>query len=404
MLNRTAARPIAKSLVAACSIAVLAAFGITGCSASPSGSGSGGASGEIGISLIVKTTTNPYFVAMEDAAKAAAAKDGVNLTLAAGKKDGDAATQIQAIEDSISRGDKGILITPTDETVEHGHREGPQGRPLRDRARHRADAGRRRRHHLRHRQLRRRRSHRQVDRRPARRQEGDHRPRRPVQQPGRLRRLQPRPGLPQGHGHRRCTTRRRTATRPRPASTPAAQGGDYEIAGSQASNGDRGRRPHRDGDPAVKNPNINVVYTINEPAAYGAYQALKAAGKEKDTLLVTDRRRMHRRQGSRRGHLRRNQPAVPVEDGRARNGGHRRRSPRPARSRRHRRTRLLQHRLAAGDRQDSLRREEHHQRRRRRRSAGASNTQIQDGGGGHCTAAPPPRTVNDTNREVQEIS
>jgi fructose transport system substrate-binding protein len=29
------------------------------------------------------------------------------------------------------------------------------------------------------------------------------------------------------------------------------------------------------------------VYTINEPAAYGAYQALKAAGKEKDVLIVS---------------------------------------------------------------------------------------------------------------------
>jgi fructose transport system substrate-binding protein len=28
-----------------------------------------------------------------------------------------------------------------------------------------------------------------------------------------------------------------------------------------------------------KNPDINVVYTINEPAAAGAYQALKAAGR-----------------------------------------------------------------------------------------------------------------------------
>ena len=27
-----------------------------------------------------------------------------------------------------------------------------------------------------------------------------------------------------------------------------------------------------------KNPDINVVYTINEPAAVGAYEALKAAG------------------------------------------------------------------------------------------------------------------------------
>ena len=30
-----------------------------------------------------------------------------------------------------------------------------------------------------------------------------------------------------------------------------------------------------------KDPDINVVYTINEPAAAGAYEALKAVGKEK---------------------------------------------------------------------------------------------------------------------------
>ena len=34
-------------------------------------------------------------------------------------------------------------------------------------------------------------------------------------------------------------------------------------------------------------PTINVVYTINEPAAAGAYTALKAAGKEKDVLIVS---------------------------------------------------------------------------------------------------------------------
>ena len=30
-----------------------------------------------------------------------------------------------------------------------------------------------------------------------------------------------------------------------------------------------------------RDPDINLVYTINEPAAAGAYEALKAAGKEK---------------------------------------------------------------------------------------------------------------------------
>jgi len=36
-----------------------------------------------------------------------------------------------------------------------------------------------------------------------------------------------------------------------------------------------------------KNPAINLVYTINEPAAAGAYKALKAAGKEKDVVIVS---------------------------------------------------------------------------------------------------------------------
>lgn len=34
-------------------------------------------------------------------------------------------------------------------------------------------------------------------------------------------------------------------------------------------------------------PNVNVVHTINEPAAAGAYEALVAAGREKDVLLVS---------------------------------------------------------------------------------------------------------------------
>jgi fructose transport system substrate-binding protein len=35
------------------------------------------------------------------------------------------------------------------------------------------------------------------------------------------------------------------------------------------------------------NPDINVVYTINEPSAAGAYQALQGVGREADTLIVS---------------------------------------------------------------------------------------------------------------------
>ena len=41
-----------------------------------------------------------------------------------------------------------------------------------------------------------------------------------------------------------------------------------------------------------KDPDINVVYTINEPAAAGAYEALKAVGREKRRADRLGRRRL----------------------------------------------------------------------------------------------------------------
>jgi fructose transport system substrate-binding protein len=70
-----------------------------------------------GVALIVKTATNPFFVSMKKSADDNAKKVGVNLTFAAGTKDGDSATQIKAIEDAIARKDAGILITPTSDDV-----------------------------------------------------------------------------------------------------------------------------------------------------------------------------------------------------------------------------------------------------------------------------------------------
>jgi fructose transport system substrate-binding protein len=37
----------------------------------------------------------------------------------------------------------------------------------------------------------------------------------------------------------------------------------------------------------TKDPSINVVHTINEPAAAGAYEALKSFGRENDVLIVS---------------------------------------------------------------------------------------------------------------------
>jgi fructose transport system substrate-binding protein len=92
---------------------LVCALGLSACSSGSAGSaGSSGNSGSrAGLSLIVKTLSNPYFVTMRKAAEAEAQKDNVDLHVAAGKADGDTQTQISAIDDAISRGDKGIIIT-----------------------------------------------------------------------------------------------------------------------------------------------------------------------------------------------------------------------------------------------------------------------------------------------------
>jgi len=69
------------------------------------------------VALILKTFSNPYFVSMEKSAKADAKKLGVQLTVSAGTTDGDTATQITSIDNAIAAGDQGIVITPNGNAV-----------------------------------------------------------------------------------------------------------------------------------------------------------------------------------------------------------------------------------------------------------------------------------------------
>jgi fructose transport system substrate-binding protein len=66
------------------------------------------------IGLITKTNNNPFFVKMKEGAEAKAKELGVTLQSFAGKYDGDNDTQVAAVESLISAGAKGILITPSD--------------------------------------------------------------------------------------------------------------------------------------------------------------------------------------------------------------------------------------------------------------------------------------------------
>jgi len=67
--------------------------------------------------LITKTNSNPFFVKMKEGAEAQAKTAGIDLKSFAGVKDGDAAPQITAIENCVAAGAKGILITPTNDSV-----------------------------------------------------------------------------------------------------------------------------------------------------------------------------------------------------------------------------------------------------------------------------------------------
>ncbi|WP_420346597.1 sugar ABC transporter substrate-binding protein [Pelagibius sp.] len=66
------------------------------------------------VGLITKTNTNPFFVKMREGAQAKAGELGAELRTFAGKYDGDNAAQIEAIESLVAAGAKGILITPSD--------------------------------------------------------------------------------------------------------------------------------------------------------------------------------------------------------------------------------------------------------------------------------------------------
>ncbi|MGE0214472.1 substrate-binding domain-containing protein [Mycolicibacterium sp.] len=83
-------------------------LGLTACGGSGSDS--------IKVGLITKTDSNPFFVKIREAAQAQAAKDGAELIAVAGAFDGDNEGQVTAIENMIGQGVKGILITPNSST------------------------------------------------------------------------------------------------------------------------------------------------------------------------------------------------------------------------------------------------------------------------------------------------
>lgn len=235
------------------------------------------ASHAVSACLITKTDTNPFFVKMKEGAEAKAAELGVTLKSFAGKVDGDHETQVAAIETCIADGAKGILLTPSDTSsivpaVKQARDAGllviALDTPLSPIDA--ADATFATDNFL---------AGELIGKWAAASLGGDAANAKiamldlAVSQPtvGVLRDQ----GFLQGFGI--------------DLGDPNKWGDekDPRIVGNDvtAGNEEGGRKAME--NLLAKDPMINVVYTINEPAAAGAYEALKAIGRENDVLIVS---------------------------------------------------------------------------------------------------------------------
>ena len=222
------------------------------------------------IGLITKTETNPFFVKMKEGAKAEAEKAGAKLLSAAGKIDGDTAGQITALENMTSAGAKTILITSAGDaiipTVKKIQAKGVQVIAL-DSPFDGADALF------------------ATDNYKAGVLIGQYAKAAMAGKPVKIAMLDLFPGHPVGaqrhNGFMAGFGLKANDAKSNELSTAP------EIVCANDTNGDRAKGQTAMENCLQKDPGINVVYTINEPAAAGAYNALKKAGKEKGVLILS---------------------------------------------------------------------------------------------------------------------
>jgi len=226
------------------------------------------------VGLITKTETNPFFVKMKEGAQQAAKAQGAKLLTAAGKADGDNAGQVTAIENMISAGAKAIMITPNDSkaivpAIKKARAQGvmvialdspadPQDATDALFATDNFKAG----------ELIGAYSKAAFGGKPAKIATLDLFPGHPVG-------IARHNGFLAGFGAGGITAK------------TVGQSKTADVVCMADSYGDQGKGQTAMENCLQKNPGINLVYTINEPAAAGAYKALKAAGKEKSVMIVS---------------------------------------------------------------------------------------------------------------------
>jgi fructose transport system substrate-binding protein len=227
------------------------------------------------IGLITKTETNPFFVKMREGAQAEAKKLGAKLMTGAGKADGDNAGQVTAMENMIAAGAKTILITPSDSkaivpAIKKAREKGVMVIAL-DSPTDPTDA---------------------VDALFATDNYkagvliGQYAKAAMAGKSAKIATLDLFPGHPVGAQRHNGFMKG--------FGMPAADATSNELSKDPAvvcmadSFGDQGKGQTAMENCLQKNPDINLVYTINEPAAAGAYNAIKKAGKKNVMIVSVD--------------------------------------------------------------------------------------------------------------------
>ena len=108
--ERGSSRPTGRSLLVALALVVVGSVALS----AVAGATTSKRAQDISVALITKDATNPFFVKMRAGATAEAKRLGAELRYAAGKSSSDNAGQITAIENMVTAGVKGILITVAD--------------------------------------------------------------------------------------------------------------------------------------------------------------------------------------------------------------------------------------------------------------------------------------------------
>lgn len=253
------------SLIRVAACAGIAALTLTACGSGSGSDSAGSGSGSVKVGLITKTDTNPFFVKMKEGAEKAAKESGAQLISSAGKFDGDNAGQVTAVENMVASGVKGILITPSDSkaivpALEKARAKGimvialdsptdPQSA---------VDALF------------------ATDNLAAGELIGAYAKAAMKGKEAKIATLDLAPGVAVGVQRHNGFLKGFGLGEKDPA-----------IVCSQDTGGDQAKGQTAMENCLQKAPGINVVYTINEPAALGAYTALKAKGREKDVLIVS---------------------------------------------------------------------------------------------------------------------